>query len=454
MRKRRQRGSRFAVGASETRDRRWSVTPLTLNEPRFLSLLGDLVAFGPRLQNAPSAGLVPEERLAAEAVLARLAPHVDAGFLRAELLAAPGHEARPNLVLTLPGTGRGTIGFVGAHFDVVPADRELEGWQRDPFSLHVQDGVLYGRGVTDCLGHVALVTDLLSTLGERGIRPERTLKVVLISNEEEAPLPEIGLDYVVSAGAMDELTQGTIYWLDSADFGPTVGTGGMAMWQLEVKGVGGHSGMTQNCVNALELGMASSRALVEWFEKTYPPHPDESRWGFVSPSTLKATVVRAPNDKISKIPGNVVIEGDIRLTPFYDMKEAAAGAERFVAELDRLLESDDPPRGFPRTRTASGQRGSVSLKVKGRTLDGIACSLESPGLEALVAAIRAARPGHDVKAHSITGSLPLVRDLQKRGFDVQITGFGRSLYYHAPNEQAELEHFRQGFAILTSLLGV
>lgn len=134
---------------------------LALDEPRFLSLLSDLVAFGPRLANSPSAGLIPEEKLAADRVLASLAPHLAAGRVKAELLAAPGHEKRPNLVLTLPGEGSGIVGFVGAHFDVVPADREGEGWLRDPWQLEVEGGQLYGRGVTDCLGHVALLTDLV-----------------------------------------------------------------------------------------------------------------------------------------------------------------------------------------------------------------------------------------------------------------------------------------------------
>jgi len=53
---------------------------------------------------------------------------------------------------------------------------------------------------------------------------------------------------------------------------------------------------------------------------------------------------------------------------------------------------------------------------------------------------------------SVTGSLPLVRDLQRKGFDLQITGFGRSGWYHAPNEQASLSHFREGFTILRELL--
>lgn len=426
---------------------------LALDEPRFLSLLSDLVAFGPRLANSPSAGLIPEEKLAADRVLASLAPHLAAGRVKAELLAAPGHEKRPNLVLTLPGEGSGIVGFVGAHFDVVPADREGEGWLRDPWQLEVEGGQLYGRGVTDCLGHVALLTDLVVGLCERGMRPKKTLKVVLISNEEEAPLPEIGLDYAASVGALDDLQAGTIYWLDSADFGPTVGTGGMAMWRLEATGVGGHSGFTQNCVNALELANASARALVEWFEQRFPAHPDEARWGFLSPSSLKATRMQVPNDKVTKIPGLAVVEGDIRLTPFYEMKDAIGGAEAFVAELDRRIEASDPPRGFPRTRTLSGERGRVKLEPVGRSMEGIACKLDSPGLDALRQALRAARPGVEPKAYSMTGSLPLVRDLQRRGFDVQITGFGRSSYYHAPNEQAELEHFRQGYRILVELLG-
>lgn len=428
---------------------------IPFDQDRFLELLRALVALGPKLQNSPSAGLVPEERLAAELVLARLRPHVESGFVRAELLAAKGHESRPNLVLTIDGSGRGSIGFVGAHFDVVPASKELEGWDREPFALHVgAGGQLYGRGVTDCLGHVALLTELVVALAERGIRPERTLKIVLISNEEEAPLPEIGLDYAVAVGALDDLQKGTLYWLDSADFGPTVGTGGMAQWQLEATGVAGHSGMTQNCVNALELAMATSGALVEWFGKTYPPHPEEARWGFNSASTLKSTVIRCSNDKISKIPGHVVVEGDIRMTPFYDTREGLEAAQRFVAELDRRIEADDPPRDFPRTRTANGQRGHVRLAPKGRCIEGIACSLDSPGLAALRSAIESARPGQPIEQQSITGSLPLVRDLQERGFDVQITGFGRMIYYHAPNEQGELEHFAQGFQILTDLLGV
>jgi acetylornithine deacetylase len=425
----------------------------SLNETRFVDLLRELVSLGPRLQNAPDAGLVPEERLAADVVRRALAPAIAKRFVEVEALAAPGHEKRPSLVLTVKGAARGTIGFVGAHFDVVPAERTTEGWTRDPFELHVgDDGTLYGRGVTDCLGHVAVLTDLLVQMAERDARPAATLKVVLIANEEENPRPEIGLDYVVGAGKMDSLRDGPVYWLDSADFGPTIGTAGAAGWELAVVGVPGHSGMPQNCVNALELAMATTLAMGDHFRRAFPPHADEKRYAFLSPSSLKATIVHAVNNKVTKIPGDVKFEGDVRLTPFYEMPHAIETMTSFVADLDRRIERGDAPAGFPVVRASDGRRGSVALRFSHRAIEGIACKLDSPALAALTEAIRHARGGQDVKPFSLTGSLPLVRDLQRKGFDVQITGFGRSGSYHAPNEQANLGHFREGFAILRELL--
>ncbi len=426
---------------------------LPFDEASFLRLLGELVGLTERLQNSPSAGLVPEEALAADAVLRRLAPHVASGFVRVERVTSPGYERRPSLVLVVEGTGSGHVGFVGAHFDVVPADRVAEGWLRDPFALTVtEDGLLYGRGVTDCLGHVALLTELIVAMAEAGLRASRTLKVVMISNEEEAALPGCGLDLVLSEGHLDSLRGAPVYWVDSADFGPTLGTGGLAVWELESTGVAGHSGLAQNCVNALELGMATSLALAAHFAERFPPHPEEQRWGFVSASTLKATVVQGENSKVTKIPGRFRLEGDLRLTPFYELAEARAEVSRFIEALDARLERDDAPAGFPRTRTVAGERGRVALRWKGEGTEGVACTLDSEGRVALSEAIRSVRGEQGHRPYAMTGSLPLVRALQRAGADVQIVGFGLGVAYHAPNEHAKLQHFREGFQVLAEVL--
>jgi acetylornithine deacetylase len=423
----------------------------SLDRDRFLELLGELVSHGRELQNSPLAGLVPREELVADVVLAALEPHVASGAIRVQRLAGPGFEMRPSLVLTLPGAGEGSVGLVGAHFDVVPADREADGWTRDPFALGVEaDGTLYGRGVTDCLGHVALATLVLRHFAEASIRPRPTLHVVLIANEEAVPVPGVGLDHVLEVGAMDPLRAGPIFWLDSTDFGPTVGTGGSARWDLFVEGVAGHSGMPHHCVNALELAMAVVRDLGEWFARTCPPHPEEERYGYPTPSSLKPTVVDAPNRSFTTIPARVQVTGDFRITPFYEIRDVLREAPEVVAAIDARLERGDVPPGYPRTRTADGRRGKVRLTTSERYLEGIACDLDSPGLRALETAMRSVRGR--VERSSMTAALPLVRELQRRGFDVQITGFGITETMHAPDEHARLEDYAQGFAILVETI--
>ena len=85
---------------------------------------------------------------------------------------ASGMDSRPSLVVSVPGTGGESIALVGAHFDVVPANRVAEPWVTDRFKLVVdRDGTLRGRGVTDCLGHVALLTEMLLDLHARLEKP-------------------------------------------------------------------------------------------------------------------------------------------------------------------------------------------------------------------------------------------------------------------------------------------
>ncbi len=426
---------------------------MALNRERFVSTLARLVELGPRLQNAPNAGLVPEESLACAVVEDLLSPLRSSGFATVQRFCASGMESRPSLIVTVPGAGTKSVALVGAHFDVVPADREAEHWVTDPFKLVVdRDGTLSGRGVTDCLGHVALLTELLLDLHARSIKPSRTIHVVMIANEEERAIPGIGLEYLGDIGVLEPLKSGPLYWLDSADFGPTLGTGGIATWELRATGASGHSGLPHNCVNALELGMAAVQALVGWFRGHVPPHTDELRWRFASPSTCKPTMIQCDNNKITKIPGYVTVRGDMRVTPFYDIASVLNDACGFVDSLNRQIQAGVALSGFPRTRADTGVTGKVELVPEGKLSEGIACDLDSPALESLSRAIAEVRGTSRGEAYSMTGSLPMVRDLQRRGFDVQITGFGESRSYHAPNEQAKLRDFEDGLRILEMLV--
>lgn len=110
------------------------------------------------MQNAPGLGLIPQEDLVSDFVLEELKPYLkqNGGPIEAQRIGFK--EGRGHLVLKYAGKTKPdeTINIVGSHMDVVPANPES--WDRDPFSLTVEGDKLYGRGTTDCLGHVALVT--------------------------------------------------------------------------------------------------------------------------------------------------------------------------------------------------------------------------------------------------------------------------------------------------------
>jgi acetylornithine deacetylase/succinyl-diaminopimelate desuccinylase-like protein len=414
-----------------------------LNDERFLRVLGSMMAVCERLQNSPLKDKpLPQEDLAGDVVCKELEPLTRKSKLRLERVSYA--EGRGNLILTYPGTSARTVAFVGAHLDVVPADPAE--WQRPPFALQIEGDRLYGRGVTDCLGHVAVLTDLFAQLAESRVELDRTVVAVIIVNEEMSHTHGIGIGKLVQEGKLAHLQGGPLYWIDSANFGPTIGTGGMATWRLVVEGKAAHSGFPQNGINAAELAFAATQALQTWFYRNYPPHPKEREYGFLSSSSLKPTRVQVENDTVTKIPAKAVVEGDIRLTPWYSPQEVKKGAQAFINSLDVSLL---PAPGASRYRLADAA-GTVKFETIGAPAGGIACDRTSPGYLALAEAIAAVRP--EATPFALTGSLPYVRFLQRHGFDVQITGFGRMDTYHAPNEFAEFTHMREGFQILCHIV--
>ena len=84
------------------------------------------------------------------------------------------------------------------------------------------------------------------------------------------------------------------------------------------------------------------------------------------------------------------------------------------------------------------------------TSQGIAVNLDSPAFKHLNAATEDVLG--ESKPYSITGSLPLVGDLQEAGFDVQICGYGHSSVYHGDNEYCSLSAMEKAFKILCGII--
>ena len=230
---------------------------LKLDKERYVALLTKLMAESEGLQNNPAQGLYPKEDNASQHVLAALEPYTkEGGPLSLERVSF--QEGRGNVIITYRGKGSGSIAFVGSHMDVVPANPET--WKRDPFKLTVEGDKLYGRGATDCLGHVALLTELMLGLATERPALQRTVTAVLIANEENGVVEGIGVDQLVQTGKLDHIRQGPVIWVDCADSQPCIGTAGSITWHLKATGKLFHSGLVRARVGATRRKSARTSA--------------------------------------------------------------------------------------------------------------------------------------------------------------------------------------------------
>ncbi|XP_031099204.1 acetylornithine deacetylase isoform X1 [Ipomoea triloba] len=420
-----------------------------LNKERFVALLGKLIGESKYVQNNPPE-LIPEEDRVVKHVLDSLLPFsTTTGGGPLVINHVTYKPNRGNLVVEYPGTQPGKVlSFVGMHMDVVtanPAD-----WDFDPFSLSIDGDKLRGRGTTDCLGHVALVAELMRQLGETKPQLKSTVVAVFIASEENSSIPGVGVDALVKDGLLDKLKHGPLFWIDTADKQPCVGTGGMIPWKLKVTGKLFHSGLAHKAINPLELAMEALKEIQLRFYKDFPPHPKEQIYGFATPSTMKPTQWSYPGGGINQIPAECTVSGDVRLTPFYSVSDVMTKLQEYVDDLNANIDKLDT-RG-PVSKYAlpdENLRGRLSICFD-EASSGVACNLESRGFQVLCKATEEI-VGH-VKPYSITGTLPLIRDLQDEGFDVQTSGYGLMATYHAKNEYCLLTDMCQGYGVFASII--
>nr|BAA95409.1 DIP-1 [Citrullus lanatus] len=419
-----------------------------LQKESYIPLLSKLIGEAEFVQNNPP-DLIPEEDKIIKHVLDVLNPFsIDNGgsLVIKQVNYVCG---RGNLIIEYPGTVRGkVVSFVGSHMDVVPANRDT--WEFDPFSLSIDGDKLRGRGTTDCLGHVALLTELLKKIAQTKPKLKYSVVVIFIASEENNSIQGIGVEKLWADGYFDNLKGGPLYWIDTADSQPCIGTGGSIPWSVETTGKLFHSGLPNKAINALELAMDALKPIQLNFYRDFPPHPKESDYGFETPSTMKPTQWSYPGGGVNQIPGKSTIAGDVRLTPFYEVKDVITKIQSYVEDINAHvedLESRGPVSKY--TLPDEGIRGRIDVTF-GEPISGIACDLDSIGYKILYNATKEVI-GH-VKPYSITGSLPLVRELQEEGFDVQTVGYGLTDTYHADNEYCLYSDMNNGYKVFASII--
>jgi len=238
----------------------------------------------------------------------------------------------------------------------------------------------------------------------------------------------------------------------------------MMAWSLKCKGRLIHSGFPQKGINSIELANQVCSYVQQRFYEDFPPLAAEEAYGFSSGSNMKPTQIECAKGSMNQICPETTVSGDIRLSPFYDVEDVKSAIEGYVSELNHGAIDLLPTLGSwskyelaPDVPLQPGElrRGVVELKWQGdmdtfKLYAGFAAKLDSEGHKALVQACREAR--NDVKPFSVNGSLPLVKMMQKEGFDIQLCGFGLMSVYHGVNEYCTMDDMVKAYEVMLRVL--
>jgi acetylornithine deacetylase len=434
------------------------------DDDEYMNLLEKLIGHTKELQNNPNSKLIPKEKLVADEVM---------NFLGTDLpgLSYTVHSydelgQRPNLIIRYKhreaNTEGRTISFMGSHMDVVPADPNQ--WDHDPFKLTREklnnDYKLHGRGTTDCLGHVALLSVMIKRLAQKQIKLKHEIVLVFIADEEDGNA-NVGVFRLHGDGLLEDFKSGPIYWVDTATldglFGPRVGTAGIGRWRIVIKGKSGHSGYPDLCINPISV----SASLLNFINKKFKAQfqgIDDQRYAkalyYPSCSTFKPTAISSGGLGPTIIPAEAEFSGDVRFTANIKAEQIKRALPAYVEEFkngikDGNIKAHKVDGGDFFTHDDESNKKYVEITFsweKEEFSKPFVANLDGIAYKFILQAMKDVRG--KAEPFSALGSLPLLLELQQEGYSLVPIGFGRQKAYHAPKEYCWLSEMRDGYKVM------
>lgn len=227
--------------------------------------------------------------------------------------------------------------MLSGHSDVVPVDGQ--NWATEPFRLVEKDNHLFGRGVADMKGFIAIC---LSHVDDFLAADLKTPINLAFSYDEEVgclggrQLAEMldGLDVKPRLCVVGEPT----------NMGVVIGHKGKSSWRVKVKGFECHSSLTHQGVNAVEYAadlIMSIRALGHHKRDQGPFDP-----AFDPPYTTVHTGVVNGGTALNIVPRDCEFLFEFRNLPVDDTMEMFAGVEARAAELTAEMQKIQPDTGI------------------------------------------------------------------------------------------------------------
>jgi succinyl-diaminopimelate desuccinylase len=254
-------------------------------------------------------------------------------------------------MVAIRGEGGPHFGFAG-HLDVVPAG---EGWNGDPYSAQIQDGLLIGRGANDMksaiASYVAAISrietgtgalSLLITGDEEGYATYGTPRIIDWLNERQIRPDMILIGEPTSVDRLGDTVK--------------IGRRGSANMWIDVPGVQGHVAYPHRATNPIP-------PLARVIAALDAVHLDDGTDQF-PPSNLEFTAIETPTQASNVIPGSATGQLNIR---FNNLQKGA--------DLVRMVE-EIAEREAPGAKVRARISGEAFLTPPGQLYDVIVEAIE------------------------------------------------------------------------------
>ncbi len=238
---------------------------------------------------------------------------------------------RPNICAILPGKDTSKTIWIVSHMDIVPPG-DLSLWDSAPYTLRIEDDILYGRGVED--NHQGIVSSIIALEAyiNTATTPEFNLGVLLVADEETGN--KYGLEFLFNHHR-DLFKQQDLFLIP--DFGSPnsdlieVAEKGLLWLKIEVKGKQCHASTPDKGKNSL----VATSAYIMKLRELYNIFNAKDNMFSPNISTFEPTKKEQNVPNINTIPGKDIFYLDSRILPSYSPKEIFETVKKMANETEK-----------------------------------------------------------------------------------------------------------------------
>jgi len=264
---------------------------------------------------------------------------------------------RYNVIARLAGKPGGKTLMYAGHIDVVPPGNE-ENWVTPPFSAHVTNGKIYGRGSTDMKGSIASMLHTIELFVSHEVRLGGDVLLVFVVDEETT---NKGMRYFLTTG----VTADACIVGEPTDMQIAIGHKGVLGIWLTLHGKRAHSATPENGINTISHASKVIQKVESYQENVLRHRLCE----LLGNPTMTVTMIRAGKE-LNSVPQQCDLRIDRRLIPGETKETCLSELETLLAELkievpefSYTLKTTTfcPPWKIPEDHPVVGQlRGSIN----------------------------------------------------------------------------------------------